>query len=375
MIESTLLYLIIITAIGAGFWFLELRTPLKIFTWLPAIVLIYLLAIALSQSGFFVHSPSQTDAYRLLKSWLLPMMLFLMMLRLDLGAFAKLGKKLTIAYIGAVITLIFAFFSVFILFGFGPDAAGVFGALGGSWTGGTANMLAVAGAMNVSESQLGPALIVDSLLYTLWVTALLLAVPLAGRFDRWSGANTVMDESQSPDTVTTSPLSLLSLFTLSIAVAFVLRYVATWLPLLPETTWLVLLATLAGLAGSFSRLKQVGGATLLSSLMLYLLIALIGSQASLHGFSNVPRYLAAGAAILLIHASLMLLLARIFKLSLFSIGIASLANIGGIASAPILAAAYNRRLVGAAVAMAVMGYLAGTMVGLLIASGLQRIAG
>ena len=121
-------------------------------------------------------------------------------------------------------------------------------------------------------------------------------------------------------------------------------------------------------------MKSLGGTTAFASLLLYILIALIGSHASLQGLTDVPRYLAAAAAILLLHALLMLLLARVFRLSLFSIGVASLANIGGVASAPILAAAYHRQLVGAAVIMAVMGYLVGTVVGLLIASGLAGIA-
>ena len=374
MIESAWLYLAVVLGLGAGLWTVERRAPLKVFTWLPAIVLVYLLAIALSQGGLFAQNTVQTDAYRVFKSWLLPMMLFLMMLRLDLRAFAGLGKPMLIAYTGAVASLALSFFAVFVLFGFGPDAAGVFGALSGSWTGGTANMLAVAGALRLSESQLGPALVVDSLLYTLWVSALLLTVPLAPRFDRWSGAR---PPASSPETAPAHPASLQTLVllgSLALAAAFAVQTVAPWMPLFPVNTWIVLLATAAGVLGSFTPLKHLGGSTTLSSLLLYVLVALIGSHTSLQGFAEVPRYLAAATLILLLHAFLMVLLARGFKLSLFSIGIASLANIGGVASAPILAAAYHRQLVGAAVIMAVMGYLVGTVVGLFIASGLAGIA-
>jgi uncharacterized membrane protein len=374
MIESAPLYLGIVTALGGGLWWIERRTPLKLFTWLPAIVLIYLLSIGLSQSGLIAHNAPQADAYKNLKSWLLPMMLFLMMLRLDLRAFASLGKPMIIAYAGAVVSLTAAFFSVFALFGFGREAAGVFGALSGSWTGGTANMLAVAGALDLSESQLGPALIVDTLLYTLWVSTLLLAVPLAARFDRWSGARPLKGTlgSEPPEPQRFRTLFLLTL--LAFIAAYAVQSSAENMPLLPASTWTVLLATLAGVAGSFTRLKRIGGGALLASLLLYILIALIGSHASLQGFADVPNYLAAAAFILLLHALSMLLLARCFGLSLFSIGIASLANIGGVASAPVLAAAYHRHLVGPAVIMAVMGYLVGTLAGLLIASGLERIA-
>lgn len=375
MIENAWLYFGIVFILGSTLWAVERRIPLKLFTWLPAIVLIYLLAITLSQSGLFAKNAEQTALYSSAKAWLLPMMLFVMMLRVDLGAFAQLGTTLLIAYLGAVFSLSIAFFTVFALFGFGREAAGVFGALSGSWTGGTANMLAVAGAMNVSASQLGPALIVDSVLYTLWVSMLLLLVPFATRFDRWSRAKSMLPETHILSEDHASLFALLSLLMLAAAVTFALHRLTPLLPFFPASTWTVLLATLIGLAGSFSPMRRLGGATALASFMLYILIAFVGSHASLHGFGDVPRYLAAGAAILLIHAALMLLLARLFQLSLFDIGIASLSNIGGIASAPILAAAYNRRFVGAAVVMAVMGYLMGTIIGLLIAAGLTRIAG
>jgi len=374
MIEDAAPYLVIVAALGGGLWWTEMRTPMKLFTWLPAVVLIYLAAIGLSQSGLFAQNAPQAEAYKYLKSWLLPMMLFLMMLRLDMRAFASLGKPLLIAYGGAVVSLAAAFFAVFWLFGFEKEAAGVFGALSGSWTGGTANMLAVAGALNLSESQLGPALVIDSLLYTIWVSTLLLAVPFAAHFDRWSGAAPLErgDETETHDTDLRR--TLLLLLPLSFAAAFAVRALAGWMPLLPQSTWVVLLATLAGGAGSFTPLKKIGGGPLLASFLLYVLIALIGSHASLRGFGEVPRYLAAGTMILLLHALTMLLLARCCRLSLFSIGVASLANIGGVASAPVLAAAYHRTLIGPAVVMAVMGYLIGTLVGLMIAYGLGGMA-
>ncbi len=375
MIETPWLYLGIVTLLGGGLWAVEIRSRLKLFTWLPAIVLIYLLALALSQSGILAGTPEQNAVYKTAKSWLLPTMLFLMMLRLELGAFARLGKKLLIAYTGAVLSLAGAFVLVFTLFGFGPDAAGVFGALSGSWTGGTANMLAVAGALDISDTQMGPALVVDSLLYTLWVMTLLFAVPFAARFDRWSGADPLEHGGGNLTGFERPSLrSVTVLLFIAATVALFSQALAPVLPWLSRTTWLVLTATGLGLLASLTPLRRLGGSPLLGSFLLYVLIALIGSHASLSGFSDVPKYLAAGAAILLLHAGIMLLLARTFHLNLFSIGVASLANIGGVASAPVLAAAYHRSLVGVAVLMAVTGYLIGTVAGLGIASVLKALA-
>jgi len=375
MNATAIFYLASAGALGLVFWLLERHVRMKIFTWLPAIVMVYLLALALSQYGFFAHTPVQNEAYKTAKSWLLPMMIFLMMLRLDLRAFARLGRSLIVAYVGAVLSLAVAFVLVFVLFGFGPVDAGVFGALAGSWTGGTANMLAVASALDIPESRLGPALVVDSLLYTLWVASLLATVPLAAGFNRWSKARHATLQSEDADK--TSPAGIFNvvlLIALALAAAFASQIVSQLLPLLPQTTWLVLIATAFGLAASSSRLSRIAGSEVLASCLLFLLIALIGSHASLSGFAEVPRYLAAGAVILAVHALFMAVLARHFRLGLFALGIASLANIGGVASAPVLAAAYDRNLVGAAVVMALTGYLVGTLAGLGIAAALQAVA-
>ena len=107
--------------------------------------------------------------------------------------------------------------------------------------------------------------------------------------------------------------------------------------------------------------------------MLYLLIALIASRAEIHFNFELLSYLFLGLFILLIHALLMFAFAKLFKLDLFSISVASLANIGGIASAPILSAAYSQSLVGIGVLMASLGYILGTFIALFLAQVLRWI--
>jgi uncharacterized membrane protein len=165
-----------------------------------------------------------------------------------------------------------------------------------------------------------------------------------------------------------------SLLLLAFAAALLSQLFAQQLHGLSTTTWVVLLATLLGVGTSFTPLKRLNGSSDIASTMLYLLVALIGSRASFEGIGNVPVYLLAGLLILALHALMMVVLAKLFKLDLFSIAVASLANIGGVASAPILAASYHRSLIGVAVLMAIMGYLVGTFLGLGVAQVLRVIA-
>jgi len=376
MIVSSFLYLFTVALLAFVLASVEKITKHKLFTFLPAVVLIYAAAMLLAHLGLWQENESIYQSYKDVKTVLLPAMLFVMLLQIDLKAFVGLGRSLIIAYVASVLSLAFSFIFLFWLFSLDHDAAGVFATLAGSWTGGTANMLAVASALDVKENLMGYALIVDSIDYTLWVMTLLLLVGFAPLFNRWSKAPLrfkTVDETQ-PSQHQTKSVPLMLLFVFSLLVAYFSNYLASLLGGLSTTTWSVLFATLFGLIGSQTKLKEVSGSATLSSAMLMLLIALIGSQAHLTGVSEVPLYLGIGLLILLLHALIMVVVAKLFRLDLFSIGVASLANIGGVASAPILAAAYHRSLIGVAVLMAIMGYMIGTFAGLGIGYILQGLA-
>ena len=375
MIGSATGYLAAVAAVAAFFGIWERKSNAKLFEYLPAVVLIYGAAMLLAQSGVWAKSAEINAAYATAKNNLLPAMLFLMMLQVDLRHFLKLGRSLLVAYGAAVLSLAAAFVAVFLLFGFGREEAGLFAALCGSWMGGTANMLAVGGALGVSETMMGFAFVTDAVNYTFWVIALLALVRAAPRFNRWSGAVALHETlGEIGCACTVGPRRYWLLIALSLAAAWLCQFGAAHLGGLGTTTWTVLLATVLGLAAAYTPLGKMAGSSDIASTMLLLLVALIGSRADFAGWESVPLYLLAGVLILLLHGGVMVAAAKLFRLDLFSIGVASLANIGGVASAPILAAAYNRSLVGIAVLMAVMGYLIGTFGGLAVGYTLQAVA-
>lgn len=376
MITTPLFYLLSLALLAALLGSLEKVSRHRIFTFLPAVVLIYAAAMFLAQLDLWQENETIHASYKSVKTLLLPAMLFVMLLQIDLKAFAGLGRSLVIAYVASVLSLSFAFVALFWLFSLDRDAAGVFATLAGSWTGGTANMLAVAGALDVREELMGYALIVDSIDYTVWVMTLLFLVAFAPAFNRWTKAPLrfkSVDTEEESRKIKAWPLVLL--FAFSLLIAYLGNILASFPIGLSQTTWSVLFATLFGVIASRTPLRDIAGSPLLAGAMLMFLIALIGSQAHLRGFEAVPLYLGIGLLILLLHAAIMVIVAKLFRLDLFSIGVASLANIGGVASAPILAAAYHRALIGIAVLMAIMGYLIGTFAGLAIGYILQGIAG
>ncbi len=315
--------------------------------------------------GIFEANDAISSAYTLAKANLLPAMLFLMLLKIDFSHFFKLGRTLLLAYSLTVLSLACGFILVSVLFSFNHDMAVAFGALCGSWFGGTANMIAVGSALGVTQEAYGFVLIVDSVNYTFWVMFLLFLVPFAPHFDRYVGAKKREQITTSYEREKGAKRYLLLLFVAGIA-SLVAQEIARHVELINNTTMTVILATIFGIFGSFTKLKHLNGSSEIASLMLYMLIALIGSKAVFESFNAVGMYVFAGFMVLVIHALFMVVSAKIFKLDLFSITVASLANIGGVASAPILAAAYDKRLVSVGVLMAIMGYLIGTFGGILI---------
>lgn len=377
MIASPLLYLLSLAFLVALIMFVEQRSRLKLFQFLPAVVMIYLLSMALASFGAFAQNEAIDAVYENAKKYLLPAMLFLMLLQVDIRDFFKLGKSLLIAYALAIFSIVFGFVTVSWAFSFDADMAGAFGALLGSWTGGMANMVAVGTALGVSQEAFGYALIVDSVNYTIWMMFLLFLTPFAHAFNNFTASHAQMAKLEAFNRVPLAQKKRYGLLLfLSALVSMSVHFLAgSGFEILNYTTTTVILATVLGILGSFTKLKTINGSSLIGSVMLFMLIALIGSKALFENFSGVGVYVFAGFCILVIHTLMMVVGAKVFKLDLFSIAVASLANIGGVASASILAATYNKALVGVGVLMAVMGFIIGTFVGLMVGNFLIWMAG
>ncbi len=372
MIDSALLYLFALALIATLVGVSENRSKAKIFSYIPAVVMIY--ALSMLFSHFIEFNEQINESYSLVKSNLLPAMLFLMLLSVDLKLFFSLSSSLIISYILATFSIGLSFIIIFYLFGFSQEESGIFAALCGSWMGGTANMLAVGSALHVDESSMGIAMIVDSVDYGLWVMILLSLVKFASRFNAFTKAPTLKAlDNTLGCACNMSPKRYYLLLALALAVSLFTQLISEYFLIISKTTTSIIIATLLGLALSQTKLREVNGSSELSLSMLYLLVALIGSKATITSFDELTLYIVAGALILLLHAVMMVLFARLFKLDLFSIAVASLANIGGVASAPILAAAYHKSLISIGVLMAIMGYLIGTFGGIFIGSILKGL--
>jgi uncharacterized membrane protein len=386
VIDSGFAYLSFLTILSSLIVYAEKKSRLRFFEYLPAIVLIYFSVMLFSTFGLWQKSESVTAAYKTVKSNLLPAMIFLMLLSADMREIFKLGRKMLLTFLLASASIALGFIGMFTLFHtyFETDAWRAFAALCGSWMGGTGNMVAIQGALQVPDSKMGYALLIDSIDYAVWVMILLALVPFAKHFNRWSKADTsIIDKvgeklavkESKKDAVTFESLFLL--LGSALLVSSISQWLALYLPttaFLTTTTWVVIIATLAGIVMAMSPLAKMAGSMELGNILLYLIVALIASRADFTELTQAPLYIAAGFVIIMIHLLVMVLFAKLFRLDLFSLGVASLANIGGVASAPILASAYSKALIPIGVLMAMMGYILGTFGGLMVGKVLEMIA-
>ena len=171
----------------------------KFFKYVPAVVLCYLIAMLLCTLGVWDMAETK-PAYSALKNNLTYAMIFAMLLRCNIRKVLKLGPKMLIGFFSATLTIMIGFVCAFVLMKgtIGSDTWMGLGALCGSWIGGSGNMVAVQAALDISEADMGYALVIDSIDYSLWVMFLLRVIQLAPKFNKWTKADTSkLDEVSS----------------------------------------------------------------------------------------------------------------------------------------------------------------------------------
>jgi len=383
MVESPVVYAAVVLLLAGVFPAVAARYPARLFEVLPPIVLSYAASTALAMGGAWRASPGIDGVRTAILAHLLPALVFLMLVRCDLRAVVGLGPRVLGAAACSTLSIVAGIVTAWLLWRPWLTADGwqVLAALGATWTGGTANLVAVSRAIESPADTVSLAVVADTVCYTGWVLALFATVPLAKRFNQWAGAV----DSAAAVTVTAAPRSERFVpadaavwLGVGLLAGVAGAHVAGLLPtfgVLTPTSWTLLLVTAAGTAAASTPLARLPGSDAVASVLLAVLVVTMASAASLEGLTRAPAFVAAAATVLAIHAALMVAAARLFRLDLALCGVASLANVGGVGSAPVLAAAHAPALAPVGVLLGLLGYVVGTPVGLALAALLPRLGG
>ena len=379
MITNPILIVVVLIAIETlVLWLSRHARTKRYFDLLPAVFWIYFLPMLAATLGLIT---SKSPVYGMITTWLLPASLVLLLLPVDLKAILRLGPTaLAMFFIGAAGTMAGAVFS-FALFKplIGKEFWSGFGALSASWTGGSANMIAVKEALSVPDAVFAPMVIVDTVVPYLWMGIMIAMVGLQPAFDRWNRSDRAILDHLGEHVVKhlathVSRRTPAGIF-ISLGVAFAgsgtAYLVARQLPQIRDVvtsyTWTIMIVSLIGIALSFSPVRNLerSGATRTGYDLLYFVLTAIGAKASVASIGSAMVLIAAGLVIVAVHAAVLLVGARILRAPMFLVAAASQANIGGVASAPLVAEVYHPGLASVGLLLAILGNIVGTWLGIL----------
>ena len=358
---------------------LEKKTGWKLFDYLPPIIWIFVAPIVMSSLDVI---PNESPVYSNFKAFAVPMFIILMLLDVDIRATMKIAlRSMGVVVLGSIGVVIGGIVAFFMLKGhLGPESWRGFGALVGSWIGGTGNMAAVAEAVSTPPTMMGIVVLADTFIFILYFPLLFAAKRWGKPFARFArvteeqSENTykaVNDLKQKSKEVNFR--DVLTLLGVGFLLIWIVETISGYLPVIPgiftEKTWEILILTTSGLILATTRFRNVPGTSALSMALVYTYLSMIGAQADLAQAATAPYFMLAGIICMIVHLLLVVLGARLFKVDIHMAAIASVAAIGGAASAPVVAAYHRKELIPIAILLALVGYALGNYLGLLAAYG------
>ncbi len=383
--------LAVLCAVAAFWFYVEQVSALKLFQYIPPLIFIYATPVFLNNLDVI---PASSPVYSGLSSYALPAFIVLMLIKVNVPATVKImGKGILVMLMGTagvVVGCVVAY--VIVHRWLAPDAWTGFGALAGSWIGGTGNMAATSEMLNTSPEQFGLAVLADNVVYIVWLPILLASRNFADRFNAWakvpedrirmmdSAAALVHEEEKAPQMRDYIYLAAIAIGVTWIAAALAPILFDTMMGIAPdlqvvlsESTWRILLITTIALSLSVTPLSKLPNATVMGTALIYIFVAGMGARATIEGFGQAPAFLLGAFIWIFIHGAFCLAGAKLFRVDVHSVAIASAANIGAAASAPIVAAFHRPSLVPVSVLMALIGYALGNYLAPL-AGHLARLA-
>jgi len=383
---------------GKPFW-------TKFYSIVPMVLVCYFLPSLLNTFGVIDGEKSQL--YFVASRYLLPACLVLLTLSVDLKAIGRLGSKALILFLtGTVGIVIGGPIALLVVASFAPDLLGVSGpeavwrgmtTVAGSWIGGSANQVAMKEIYGAGDQIFSAMVTVDIIVANLWMAVLLIMAAKAKAIDERTGADTsaIVELKEKVEQfhakhgriATLSDIMIITAVGLGVT-GFAHLFADVVTPFFIENYpglakfsfhskffWMIVSASIVGVLLSFTKARQLegAGASKIGSAFLYILIATIGMKMDVRMILDAPIYFVIGVIWMLIHASLMLVVAKMIKAPLFYMAVGSQANVGGAASAPIVASAFHPSLAPVGVLLAVLGYTIGTYMAWLCGQILQAV--
>ena len=397
---------ILMVVLGFVFYTSNLRSSFwkKFYTFFPVILLCYFIPSLLNTTG--IVSPEKSNLYFVASRYLLPTSLVLLTLSVDLKEISKLGSKALIMFFtGTVGIIIGGPIAIIIVKNLFPNLVSInpeelargMTTIAGSWIGGGANQTAMKEVFNVDGELFSKMVTVDVLVGNAWLAVLLIGVGKTVFIDKFLGADSSSVESVK-EKIEKYNLSiaripdlkeLIYVLTIGFGITGISHLIADNIapyllnnfPSLEKYSltssffWLIVMATTFGVILSFTRLRDLEGvgASKIGTIFIYILVATIGLQMNLFTVFDNPGLFLIGFIWISVHVILLFIVAILIKAPYFFVAVGSQANVGGAASAPVVASAFHPSLAAVGVLLSVLGYAVGTYAAYLCGIIMQSI--
>ena len=364
----------------------------KFYKYFPALLLCYFIPSVFNSLG--IISGKDSNLYFVASRYLLPASLVLLTISVDLPAIKRLGSKAVIMFFTGTVGIVLGGpLSIFLASMIAPDLVGGqgpeavwrgFATVAGSWIGGGANQAAMKEIFDVGDSLFSAMIAIDVIVANIWMAILLYGTGMDEKINKWFDADvSSIDElklkmeqykeqiMKIPETNDTMRVLAIGFGITGIAhlgadtIAPAIKNAAPELARFSLTSgffWLIVISTTFSILLSFTKLREIEGvgASRIGSIFIYILVATIGMKMDILSIFDNPSLFIIGLIWMTIHAILLIIVAKIIKAPFFFLAVGSKANVGGAASAPILASAFHPSLAPVGVLLAVMGYAIGT---------------
>lgn len=391
--DDKIVFGILMGVLGLIFYTNSKKSWKRFYKYIPALFLCYFIPALLTTAGL-IH-PEYTDLYSMAKYYCLPAALILMTLSIDIPGIIKLGPKALMMFGTATVGIIIGGpIAILIVSTISPETVGGEGVeatwrglstLAGSWIGGGANQTAMLEIYKYPQESYGLMVTVDIVVANLLMAGLLLGIGNKEKIDKWLKADTSaiddlvvkmekFEKQVEKKPTTTDYMKILAVAFIGVSISHFLadhisEYFRTIVENPEESTlaskffWLVLTATFFGFLASFTSAKKLEGvgASKFGSVCIYILVATIGMKMNLADMGDNPGLIFVGLIWIIIHIGLLFLVAKIIRAPYFFLAVGSQANVGGAASAPVVAGAFHPALTTVGVLLAVLGYFVGTI--------------
>lgn len=363
----------------------------RFYTVIPALFLCYFIPAGLNTLG--IISAEVSGLYGMAKYFLLPASLVLLCIGIDMKAILGLGPKALIMFLaGTVGIMIGGPLALSAVHGMWPGYAGGLehqevwtglSTLAGSWIGGGANQTAMKEMFETPADLFSATVAVDIFVANVWMAVILYGASKAEKLDRWFKADssaienlkTRVEEYRASITKVANLTNLIVIAAVGFGVTAAGHLCADFLspifndiPWAKEISlnsklfWVIVIATAIGFGLSFTKTRKLEGvgASKVGSAFLYILVMTIGMNMDIMAIKDSPGLFLIGGIWILIHVIILLVVAKLIKAPFFYVAVGSQANIGGAASAPVVASAFSPSLAPVGVLLAVFGYFVGT---------------